>query len=225
MSRIVILCSDPDHPVMPHLRAWQEKMEGGHEVRIAQDVAEVGEGDFLFLVSCLAIVGREVRERFGHVLVLHASDLPRGRGWSPHIWSVLNGENRLCVSLIDAADPVDSGDIWQQREILLDGSELHDEINAALFAAELALMDWAVANCGSARPRAQQGEASHCPRRRPADSQVPVEATLAEIFDRLRVADPARFPAFFEHRGHRYKLMIEKMEPVPDSREADKDAP
>jgi methionyl-tRNA formyltransferase len=33
---------------------------------------------------------------------------------------------------------------------------------------------------------------------------------LAEQFDLLRVVDSERFPAFFEYRGRRYKLKIEK---------------
>lgn len=219
MSRIVILCSNAAHPVMGHLEAWRDRMSADHDVRIVHDLAEAGEGDFLFLVSCTQLVPPDTRARFDRVLVLHASDLPRGRGWSPHVWAVLNGENRICVSLIDAADPVDSGDIWQQSEIRLDGSELHDEINRALFEAEIALMDWAIANCARARPRPQQGDPSHCPRRRPADSKVSADATLEQIFDQLRIADPDRFPVHFDHRGHRYTLRIEKVGPVPDDPE------
>ena len=34
--------------------------------------------------------------------------------------------------------------------------------------------------------------------------------SLAELFDRLRVADNERYPAFFTHRGHTYVLKISK---------------
>ena len=34
--------------------------------------------------------------------------------------------------------------------------------------------------------------------------------SIAEQFDLLRVADPQRFPAFFDLRGHRYLVRIEK---------------
>ena len=40
-------------------------------------------GDILFLISCSERIGDAYRQKYRHVLVLHASDLPKGRGWSP----------------------------------------------------------------------------------------------------------------------------------------------
>ena len=60
--------------------------------------------------------------------------------------------------------------------------------------------------------RHQTGEASHYCRRRPADSQLAPERTLAEQFDLLRVVDNNRYPAFFEWRGRRYQLQIQYLD-------------
>jgi methionyl-tRNA formyltransferase len=37
-----------------------------------------------------------------------------------------------------------------------------------------------------------------------------VQKTIAEQFDLLRVVDNLRYPAFFDHRGKRYRLTIKK---------------
>ena len=215
MKKLSILCSDPSHPVMPWLLRWTAENRDRAEIGIVHKKAELGSGDILFLISCSELVEPEVRSRFRHALVIHASDLPHGRGWSPHIWSILEGADSLCVTLLDADDPVDSGAIWQQVRIDLDGSELHDEINAALFDAEIALMDWALANVDRTAPRPQHGEPSYYSRRRPADSRIDPHKSLAEAFELLRVADPDRYPAFFDLRGHRYKIRLEKIGPIP----------
>jgi methionyl-tRNA formyltransferase len=34
---------------------------------------------------------------------------------------------------------------------------------------------------------------------------------LGEAFDLLRVADPERYPAFFEHRGRTYRIRIDPL--------------
>ena len=66
---------------------------------------------------------------FQQCLVLHASDLPKNRGWSPHVWSILNGENDITLSLLEAEDKVDMGRIWKKAKIklnienMLDGTE------------------------------------------------------------------------------------------------------
>jgi len=45
-------------------------------------------------------------------------------------------------------------------------------------------------------------------RRRPADSRLDPDRTLAEQFELLRVVDNDRYPAFFEWRGRCYEVKI-----------------
>ncbi len=210
--KISLLTSSPQHPVMPSLRAWSNAMAAkGHAVHLCHDRAELPGGDVLFLVSCSQIVRPSDREKYRATLVLHASDLPRGRGWSPYIWEIAGGASEFTVSLIEASEPVDSGRIWLKTKCPLEGHELLPEIHERLFAAELELMTQAVERFETLVPQPQQGEPGPYLRRRtPEDSRLDPERTIAEQFDLLRVVDSQRFPAFFEYRGHRYRLTIEK---------------
>ena len=208
---IAILCSDENHPVMPYLQSWIAKQNVEHSVSLCFRKADLSAADVLFLVSCQELIGPDVRQLFRSVLVLHASALPAGRGWSPHIWQILAGSNQLTVTLLEANDPVDSGAIWATKDFALQGHELYDEINATLFQAELELMDWAVSNFHQVVPRDQLSEgASYWARRRPEDSQLDPQRSIADQFDQLRVADPERYPAFFDLRGCRYRVRLEK---------------
>lgn len=211
MIDVSILCTDPAHPVNPWLQAWTSKHADHARVAIHRDVAELSGGDFLFLVSCHQIIRKPTRDRFRRTLVLHASALPQGRGMSPHVWQLLLGADRLCVTLLNAEDTLDSGDIWHQMELRFDGTELFDEINRKLFDAEVGLMSWALANCDRTQPRPQTGEASFFRKRTPADSQLDPSQTFAESFNLLRVADPERYPAYFEYRGCKYRVRIDKL--------------
>ena len=104
-----------------------------------------------------------------------------------------------------------TGAIWAQRPLRLEGHELSDEINEKLFAIELELMDEALSKFGRASPAPQDDRApSYYRKRTPEDSRLDPERPIVEQFDLLRVADPARFPAFFDLRGHRYVVRIEK---------------
>ena len=118
------------------------------------------------------------------------------------------------MSLLDAADPVDSGDIWAQVKIPVPRHALYDEINAGLFQAELKLIDRAIEmHRRGERPTPQsEGEATWWPRRRPEDSRIDPQVPLAQLFDAIRVADPNRFPAHFEMHGHTYKIVLEKID-------------
>ncbi|MDP3157116.1 MAG: formyltransferase family protein [Archangium sp.] len=193
------------------LVAWTARHARNHQTRIVRKVAELDAGELLFLISCHEIVRAEVRARFGATLVIHASDLPVGRGWSPHIWQILEGKNEIPVTLLQAEDGVDSGAIWAQTVIRLQGHEMAGEINEALFAAESELMDQALELAATPRPRAQDSRApTYYPKRSRTDSELDPNKTIAEQFDLLRVCDNDRYPAFFRFRGHSYIVKIEK---------------
>lgn len=166
----------------------------------------------MFLISCSELVRPEVRAQYTNSFVIHASDLPKQRGWSPYIWALLEGASEVTVTLLAAKDPVDSGDIYHQARFAVARHELLAEVMAKLIAAELELMDWAVSNFGSYAPRAQVGEPSWCPRRRPDDSRIDPEQSLASQFDIIRLSDAERFPAYFDLHGERFAIRLTKME-------------
>jgi methionyl-tRNA formyltransferase len=216
--KISVLCSSTSHPVYPHLENWAKVAGTEHEVDLVEKKAELSGGDILFLISCHEIISLQDRERYGHTLVIHSSDLPEGRGWSPQIWQILEGKNDIVVSLIEAHDKVDAGPVWAQRHLILEGHELHDEINNKLFAVWLELMDYAVANVGSSTPVPQDDRVpTYFRRRTPEDSRLDPDQSIAAQFELLRVSDPSRFPAFFDLRGHRYFLLISKKPGMPDA--------
>jgi methionyl-tRNA formyltransferase len=209
--KISVVCSDAAHPIYPNLQHWCADRSDVHSVELVTRIAELSGGDLLFLISCSEIVPVALRSRYQASLVIHASDLPAGRGWSPLVWQILEGKNDIAVSLLEAADPVDSGAVWQKRWLHFDGTELFDELNQALFAAELELMDYALKNVSKVQPRPQH-EAGACwyPRRSPEASKLDPQRSLAEQFDLLRVADPDRYPAYFEYRGASYEIVIKR---------------
>ena len=211
--KISILCTDSSHPVVGDLRTWVNKMSiNGHNVSIVFETSKLVGGDVLFLVSCSQMVHDAERNKYKATLVLHASDLPKGRGWSPYVWSILEGAKQITVSLLEAAEPVDSGQIWLKTTFSLEGHELLDEINSKLFEAELYLMTEAVEHYFDIRPTMQIGESGeYMKKRTPADSRLDPHKSIAEQFNLLRVVDSERYPAFFEYQGCRYLIKIEKV--------------
>ncbi len=163
-----------------------------------------------FCLSFSQLVPADVRAQFHHTLVVHESDLPQGKGWSPLTWQILEGQHRIPVTLIEAADRVDSGTLYAQRWLQFQGHELIDELRAAQAAATHDLCRWFVDNLphSGAQGQPQAGQETFYPRRRPADSRLDPEQTLAEQFDLLRVVDNERYPAFFDWRGQRYTLGV-----------------
>lgn len=211
----IAVCSDVSSWInsdLPNLLLeWIGK---GHRVSWAHNASQLSGGDICFFLSYSRIVNSAIRNRYQHNLVVHESDLPRGRGWSPMTWLVLEGKERIPVTLLNAGDAVDSGDIYMQLEIELTGSELVDELRAALTKATFSLCrNYVEEYPASAVKRVPQvGEPTYYPRRRPEDSIIDVNQSLAAQFNLLRVVDNERYPGWFEYNGCRYLLYIENME-------------
>jgi methionyl-tRNA formyltransferase len=209
--KIEILCSSDNHPVNVMLARWIERTKDYHSITLCRSTSDVRCGDILFLISCSDIVGKNIRDKFSKVLVLHASDLPKGRGWSPHIWEIAQGANSIVLSLLEASDKVDSGAIWCKKKIDIPKTALCDEINNILFDAEEAMLDFAIENFGIIQPKDQPSyEGSYYPKRTPEDSRLDPRESIENQFDLLRVCDSKRFPAFFDLRGKRFKIILEE---------------
>lgn len=211
--KITLLCSDEKHPVNAYLDQWVERNRDSHEISLVRKKKDLPGGDILFLISCSEIIRAEERSLYSASLVLHASDLPRGRGWSPHIWGIIEGAEAITLSLLEAEDQVDSGRIWQQIRFPVAAGALWNEVNTKLFAAEIELIDYAVQHFADIQPQDQDSsvEPTYYPRRSPEDSRIDPEQSLASQFNQMRVCDPARFPAYFDLHGHRYKITLEKI--------------
>lgn len=211
--KITILCSDALHPVNAYLQSWITGHKDQHQINLVRSKSELSHGDLLYLISCSEIVTEADRQPYSKTLVIHASDLPRGRGWSPHIWQIIDGATVLTLTLLEAANKVDSGDIWKKLEVRVNKDALWDEINHLVFDAELSLMDFAVENFDTIEPQTQSTaiEPTYHQKRNPADSKIDPKKSIEDQFDLIRVCDPDRFPAYFELHGHKYNIRLVKV--------------
>lgn len=214
-KRNISVIVDNDSWVLPYAeKIVGQSATGGHNAILVRNYADVPQGDIAFYLGCLKITPPDILARNKRNLVVHASDLPKGRGFSPWTYAILEGENKIPVCLIEAAEEVDSGPVIYKEFISLAGNELVGEIRALIGKKTVELCTRFINEKTLPEGKEQQGEASVYSRRRPEDSAFDPERSIADQFDLLRVVDNINYPAFFEYRGRRYKLLIE-----PDDRD------
>jgi UDP-2,4-diacetamido-2,4,6-trideoxy-beta-L-altropyranose hydrolase len=215
----IALCSDQSSWINDFLPAWALQWRAaGHSLAWAHDAAMLPESDVCFYLSYGRIVGAELRARHGNNLVVHESDLPAGRGWSPLTWQVLQGAQNIVVTLFEAADEVDAGVIYGQSLIQLRGDELVADLRRQQAEATFKLCTEYIDGYPSVLhlAREQQGTPSYFQRRTPADSRIDLDLPLRDQFNLLRVCDSTRYPAWFEYAGARYMLNINRVKQDDD---------
>ena len=204
---VQILCDNPNSWIVPYafkLTSLIKKM--GNEAIFHNNPDEIISGDILVLLSCEKLFERLNLNK--HNLVVHESALPKGKGWSPLTWQVLEGNNSIPVTLIEATEKIDSGAIYEQCVIQLDGTELVDELRELQGSTTISLVVNFVENYPNNIAKEQAGESSFYPKRTPRDSQLDINLSIAEQFNLLRVSDNERYPAWFEMNGNKYLLKI-----------------
>lgn len=205
--KIQILIDNPSSWIIPYAEKLTFKLrERGHDVLIVHKHKDVKQGDILCLLSCDRVFKQLNLNK--NNLVVHESDLPKGRGWSPLTWQVLEGKDEIPVTLFEAVEQVDAGIIYAQEILRLNGTELLPEMKHMQGEATIKLILDFVEKYPNNSGRMQEGEATFYKKRTPIDSKLDTRKTLEDQFNLLRVCDNEQYPAYFFYKGKKYKLKI-----------------
>lgn len=178
----------------------------GHQVRFIINHAEIEQGDILVLLGCEKIL--KATDFNKHNLVIHESYLPKGKGWSPLSWQILEGKDEIPVTLFEAVKNVDAGHIYYQEIIKLKGDELIDEIRDLQGRMSILLVLKFFENYPNNNSVEQSGESTFYERRTPSDSELNLDKTIREQFNLMRVVDNERYPAYFKYKGRKFIIKI-----------------
>lgn len=205
--KIQLLCDNINSWMIDYVNTFTTVLsEYSNDISIKHKHEEVEKGDILILLSCERKF--EKLDLNKYTLVVHESALPQGKGWSPLTWQVLEGKSAIPITLFQATEKIDSGVIYEQQDIQLDGGELIDELREKQAFATLNLIRNFVIQYPDNKSREQTGEATYYPKRRPGDSELDINKTIADQFNLLRVCDNERYPAFFVLNGRKYVIKI-----------------
>ncbi len=174
------------------------------------DHESITKGDIAFFLSCEKKISKQIMSRNTHNIVIHASELPKGKGWSPVTWQIIEGKNHIPLTLFEADEKIDSGKVYMRDYFELEGHELIEEIREILVGKIFSMINRFIEKYPNWEGTPQKGEESFYKKRTPGDSLLDTDKTIAEQFDLLRVVDNERYPAFFEFQGHKYVLSISK---------------
>ena len=211
MSLVITILTDESSWMNQYNEILSARLkETGHRVMLVKSKKELATGDVAFFLSCFEIVSGKYLSYNKHNIVVHASALPAGKGWSPATWQILEGKNDIPITLFEATEKVDAGDIYIEDILNLNGTELLDEWREKLGIkiVEMCCKFVDEFQKGSLHSKKQEGCETFFLRRNANDSRLDVNKTIAEQFNLLRVVDNVFYPAFFEYNGCRYVLKI-----------------
>jgi len=156
--------------------------------------------DICFVVGWYWLIGDYILRYVPYgFLGIHNSLLPKYRGGSPLIWSIINGEKSIGFSMFTFTEKMDEGDIWFQYEFEL---KIEEDINMILKKIEGEVVNqlrehYKKILSDELKPRPQNHEhATYCAQRKPDDGRIDWHKSAIQVYDFIR-AQTLPYPGAF----------------------------
>jgi len=207
--KITILTDNPNSWVIPYIEDLKNQLSS-HVINHIFTAKDITNGDIMFILSCEKILPIKYLKLHKNNIVVHPSKVPYGKGWSPLAWQILEGTNNIPISLFEAVEQVDAGEVYIVDTIHLEGHELNDEIKHQQGIVMIRMIKKYVAEYSTMIGTPQNGEEKFYPRRNHKENELSINNSIAEQFNLFRIVDNERYPAYFIINGYKYILKIYK---------------
>lgn len=174
------------------------------------DYKKVKNFDVVFVLGYTRILKKIFLKKNKLSLVVHESNLPKGRGSAPIQWQLLDKKKKITFCLIIINQKVDQGDIILKDYVVFKGHELNDEIRMIQAKKTVKIINKFLKSFPKFVKTKQKGKSTFYRRRNVSDSELDINKSLKEQFNLLRVCDNNRYPSFFFYKKNKYILKIYK---------------
>jgi len=150
---------------------------------------------YIFFPHWSSIVPAELLEAH-ECVCFHMTDVPYGRGGSPLQNLIARGHQATMLTALRMTEVLDAGPVYLKRPLSLDGSA-EDVFRRA--SELIAQMMAEIVTCEPI-PVPQKGKPTAFARRKPSQSELPLQGTAEVLFDHIRMLDAPGYPhAFLRH--------------------------
>lgn len=166
--------------------------------------------DIVFVLNYPEIIQESYFSKFKFgMIIIHSTDLPKGRGWAPIYNSIVNADDEYVITALEIDEKVDRGDILMKLRIkkptFISNNNLReiDESGSFLLICELIKeLENKSFLCGKAQNELQ---ASYNRKRTPSDNLVDFSKTIESALIEI-LATNENYPAFIEINGEKIFL-------------------
>ena len=152
------------------------------------------------------------RPKFGFINI-HASLLPRWRGAAPIQRAIMNGDQKIGVSIMKIEEKLDSGPVLAKKELTLDKNKTYGEIEKKLSieGANLLIQSLDIIKSGKAKfVNQDHSQATYAKKIDKNESKVNWSIDASKVLAHIHGLSP-RPGAWFEFEKERFKILKAKI--------------
>lgn len=170
--------------------------------------------DIILSINYLFLIEHSLFSKAKLAVNIHGSLLPKYRGRTPHVWAIINNEQKTGVTAHLIDDGCDTGDIIKHKEVIIENTDTGADVLAKFNKLYVPLADEIISDFerGSITPLAQNHEnATFFGKRTPDDGRINWEWQKERIRNWIR-AQAYPYPGAFTYlEGLDEKVIIDEV--------------
>ncbi len=174
------------------------------------DLKKIKKCDVLFIISYTKIIPIKLFKKVKLPLIVHESNLPKGRGCSPVLWEVLNKKKNFYVSIIEVKKKVDSGKIILKKKFTIRSDDLYGDIRKKQTQSNINIIKDFLKIYPKIKFKNQIGKPSYFRKRKIEDSELNINKSIRSQFNLMRINNNDEWPSFFYMNGKKFVIKIFK---------------
>ena len=166
--------------------------------------------DVTAILSYYKIIPEKFLKHSKYNLVVHESNLPKGRGFSPLYWQIINGINKITFSLFECSKRMDTGKIYIKRKFIFPSSLTYSEIKKKQLSSALSLLEIFIKNFKKNKIKSfsQKGKATYYKKIPKNFSKINIKKSIISQINIIRTRDNQKFPSYFFYKKRKYFLKL-----------------
>ncbi len=193
-----------------HLVNFNFNLNNKFRFKIIKNPRLIKNQDIVFILSYTKILPENFLNKNRLNLIVHASKLPKDRGFAPVQYQVLKGKNLIDISLLEAAKKVDGGDIFLRGKFKLSRNDLSNEIRTKQAEATFKIIKKFLEKYPKVKKNKQKGKSNFNKRRYPDSNKLNIYKSIKSQFNILRISDNENYPSQIKVNNQNYILKIYK---------------
>ncbi|WP_415308622.1 formyltransferase family protein [Candidatus Pelagibacter sp. Uisw_099_02] len=178
------------------------------KAKIFWDLKKINNYDLVFIINYTKIIPKEILKKNRFNLVVHSSNLPRGKGFAPLQWQILENKKKIVFTMININEKIDHGDIVLQSNLLLNGLELYEELRVLQANKILKMINHIINIFPNIKLKKQKGKSTFYKKRNKLDSKMNINKSIKSQFNKLRIVNNEQWPAFFYYKNKKFIIKI-----------------
>ena len=164
--------------------------------------------DLTFILGYTKIIKQQNLEKNKLNLVVHESNLPKGKGFAPVQNQILSGKNKIPICIFQANVKVDSGKIFEKDFFNVKDTSLYQEIREQQGIATKKIIKKFLNKYPKIKGYKQKGKSTFFKKRNKLSSEINIMRSIKSQFNLLRIVNNSEWPAFFKYKGKKFYIKI-----------------